>query len=353
MFPTKIWHVLCGCIFLSLVPLVVYFDSRGTKGEDADKKDEQRTFLGESQSPSSQSTADVRPIQEDQGKEPVVGEEPDSSGRAGLSAEQRMEEQLRLAASVFEIDLQEKFSRDEITSPPLSRKLRRSVYTPDGKCLSFDVDTGQLLTFDWAKSEDVPESLSKKDAISREQAMEKVKGLLHTLGTGENLEIDRVYFRDSPISPEPGHDRGLIDAVWTMEGHLSYNGIGCSGTGMRIEISAWSGKVLLYYYMPPRSLPTTMNEEKIEAAQALEIGREFLENYYGRPFSTSEFEEPVRRLTSKNNCWTRNRGEMIQWENDALLCWVVCVKDKDETGWSWPPSVYINATTGEVCGGVN
>ena len=75
MFPKKMRYFLCGCILLLLVPLVAYFESTGTKGEDADKRDEQGTYLGRSSNPSSQSTADARPIQEDQEKERVVGEE--------------------------------------------------------------------------------------------------------------------------------------------------------------------------------------------------------------------------------------------------------------------------------------
>ena len=263
-----------------------------------------------------------------------------------------MEEQLRLAASVFEIDLQEKFSKDEITKTVLSGKSIRNIYTQDEKCLTFDVDTGQLLTFDCARSEDIPEGLSKKDAISKEQAMEKIKELLQRLGTGKNLVIDKVYFEDSSISPVSGHDENLLYGAWVVTGHLSYNGIYCAGAGMRIEISAYSGKILLYYYHPLYSVPKTM-EEKITPTQALQIGKDLLENYYGRRFSTDELDEPVRRIIRGNNCWTRRRGEMIQRENEALLCWVVRVKDKDETGWSSPPSVFINATTGEVCGGVN
>lgn len=347
----SLFKFLCGCVLLLGMIGLVYLGVKGTARTKGYENNRKEGPIG--RSANLDSSAVVGQISKGHEQRNTMGsvvQESSPSISSVPNAKQRLEEQLCLAASVFGLDLQAGFSSDEIVEAPLSQDIEREVRTHDAKRLVFDVTTGQLLIFSCMNSEDIPEGLSRKDAISEEQAMQKIGELLQKLGTGEDLEIDKVYFQDSPILAEPGSDGRLEDAAWVMEGHLTYHQIPCLGTGMRIEVSAYSGMIMQYLYRPCGTIPETL-EEKVNANQALETAQNFLKKWYRHEFSADQFKEPEKCISYANNCWTRRHGETIKWGKQPLLCWIVRVQPKDEE--EWTPVVNINAITGRVCGGVN
>ncbi len=351
MVATKMCKFLCGSILMLGILGLVYLGVKavtGAKGHDGNAKG---TSIG--RTATLDSSVEDGHTHQGQKQPAKKGSEAQESAPTVLSepnAKQRMEEQLRLAASVFDFDLQEGFSRDEIVETPLSNQLSRELLTHDDKFLIFDCDTGELRSYSCSRFEEVPEGLSKKDAISEAQAMMKVKELLQKLGTDEGLEIGKVYFEDSRILAEPGSDGQLEGAAWVVDGHYKYKTIPYQGSSIHIEVSAYSGNILTYWYQPMGSIPESL-EEKINATQALSIAQKFLNKWYRHEFSADQLRKPEKCISHANNCWTRRRGEMIKYENEPILCWLVRVKPENEE--ESAPVVKINATTGEVCGGAN
>ena len=151
-------YFVSGCVLLSVVFALLYFGARAVTCMKGYWSNERAKPIG--QSISLGSSSEMEQICKSREQRSVVGSVVQGSVPyipSALDPKQRMEEQLRVAASVFGFDLQFGFNSDDITTTPLSHKSIRNVSTQDGKYLSFDVKTGQLLTFYCTKSEIIPE----------------------------------------------------------------------------------------------------------------------------------------------------------------------------------------------------
>lgn len=254
------------------------------------------------------------------------------------------DEQIRLAASIFKMDLQSGFKTDHVsTVPPYGAKVRE-VETVDGKCLSFDALTGQLMSYFIAKPEEVPVGLTKDNAIPKEKAMSTARSLLKELGVDVDFEDKKTQYQDS-IEETSGDLKG---GEWVLRGILKYKDIPYFGSGVRVSVSAFSGNVLMYSYRPMGPPPESM-ESKINVDQASEAVTSFLaKKSTGGPAMEMKG-LPQLVIAYPNNFWTRTSPGPLTPAEKPRLCWLV---NTQPGGGGSPLLVYVDAQTGQVVGGM-
>ena len=258
--------------------------------------------------------------------------------------------QLDLACAVFELGPNPEFVIDKVLHMPLSQRNIRELCTKKRQYLRFDLATGELISFYDLELEEVPENVTKNDAIPKEKAVEAANSLLQDLRRQAGFEIKSVVFEDSPVYASPGSGGRLEGALWVIKGVLEYDGIRYLGAGTEIEVSAYSGRIRAYSCRPLGPLPLSM-EERVGSTQAMQIGTEFLHERYGHDLTAEEFLEPEKCIARQNNCWTRGRGEPLTQGDAAYLCWVVRVKPKGNE--ESAPVVFVDASSGKICGGAD
>jgi hypothetical protein len=255
-----------------------------------------------------------------------------------------MDDELKRAARIFGIDLSAGFKSDRLAGQPPYGNQVREIETKDNQVLMFDLATGELRTFyEWDR-EKVPEGLMKADAITKEKAQEAAQNLLKELNIDAVFEADRFTYRNG-INPQLGKLEG---AEWVSTASLRYTGVPYFGSGVHVVISAYSGRVVAYSYRPAGPPPVSM-EENIDANQAAAVATAFWTNRFPNMPPFKIVGEPVRAITLPNNFWNRSKGQPLTAAAAFRLCWLVNVSFSDN---EFPSRVYVDAQTGEACGGM-
>lgn len=328
-----------GFVFIGCAPVE-------RKKETADTK--QEMAFEEKNGPSPETKADLQTNEAGNNeKNPDVtpGENKPVTPEIQLQESQdATEKQLRLAASIFKIDLEKGIKSDRVlTIPPYGTEVR-DIKTADDKSLQIDTKTGELLSYYSISIDNVPANLTKDDAIPKEEAMAKARDLLEKLGVDAVFEDEKTQYQDS-IEVTPNDLQG---AEWDMRGILKWKGIPFFGSGVKVSVSAYSGEVVFYAYRPVGPAPDNL-DAKIKSAQAREAVSAFLANKTSGRASMEIKGEPLLVITYPNNFWTRTNPGPLTPADKPRLCWLV--DSQPEDGGS-PLLVYVDAQTGEIVGGM-
>jgi|GEM_PF-2314879 len=270
-------------------------------------------------------------------------DKPESPGLPDQGTLSRMEEQMRLAASVFGVDFQKDLRSDTETEKPPFLGLVRELTLQDGRVLRFDLATGQLVTYRVTRLEDVPPDSTRDDAIGEGQALAAAKKLLGALDV--DFEAEKMEFQAAAYGGVEAKEM-LMGAEWVTRGSLKYKGIPYFGAGIRVALSAYSGRVDAYSCVPMGPAPSSL-DEKISAAESAKIADTFLESVHTILTPTVEIGTPKKWIARSNNYWSRAQGEAIVQEDAAYLCWIVPV----DNGRDFPIHVFVDALTGDIRGG--
>jgi len=309
--------------------------------------DEVARYVGPAASPSVPAESSENAASQDRTKQARTPEgDQKGEGKTGeppLPQNVSPADQMQRVARVFGIDLNQSFKTDQITrNPPYGAESRR-IETQDGKHLGFDAKTGQLITFFEAEPEDVPAGLTKDNAIPKEKALETARQLLKRLEVSAEFDENKVQYRDSV---EEVRD-DLKGAEWSVSGVLKYKNIPYFGSGVRVVVSAYSGKVLAYSYRAVGPAPERL-DEKIDSSQATEAATAFLKSK--SPEAAMEMRgQPQKIIALPNNFWTHGQGEPLRPAEKSRLCWLV---NMIPAGGGYPFMVFVDAETGEICGGM-
>lgn len=258
----------------------------------------------------------------------------------------RMEEQIRLSASVFGINFQKDLTGDTIEYlPPFLGHVRKFTLK-DGRILRFDRATGQLVMLRGTELENVPPDLTRDDAIGEDQALATIKNLLDAFHI--NVQVEKVKFEcSSQVGVGDDRKEMLRGAEWVFREKLKYKGIPYFGAGIQVAISAYSGKVYRYSYLPIGPLPSSLNE-KIDAKKAAQIVKRSLRFVSWLAFPGYEVGAPEKWIARSNNwSWSRVPGDEIVQGNVAYLCWIVPL----DNGYDAPLRFFVDAQTGDIRGG--
>ncbi len=255
-----------------------------------------------------------------------------------------MEDELRRAARIFGIDLGVGFKSDhEKRRPPYGDPIRE-INTADRKRLAFELASGRLLTFLDLSVVDAPVVLGKEKLIGKDRAMETARDVLTELNVDATLEADEMKFRNTDQqAPED-----VSQAEWVATGMLNYEGIPYFGSGVRVSISAVSGRVSSYSYRPVGPPPAS-TEERIDANQAADAVKTFWATRFPSAPDLDFRGVPKRVITLPNNCWTRGDGQPLAPAETSRLCWLVYTVPSVS---GYLTILYVDAQTGEICGGM-
>jgi hypothetical protein len=259
------------------------------------------------------------------------------------TATANMKKQLELAAKVFGIDVQTAFKLDTTaTLPPYGLEVRK-IKTADGKHLSFDMATGQLTAYFDSKPEEVPADLTKDNAIPQEKAMEAGVKLLNDLGVDAAFESKKTQYEDAAeVKPSD-----LMGAEWVVHGPLKYKGIPYYGSGVRVSVSAYSGKVMQYSYRPMGNPPKNL-EEKINSQEAAKMAMNSVgKQSEGKTWAVQG--TPIKVIAFPGEIRSPMESKKPSLSERPRLCWLVNLSPGDD---DFPMMVLVDAVTGKVCGGV-
>lgn len=276
---------------------------------------------------------------------PTTNQEQLTTSVARIAASEAMQKELERAARVFKFDINTGFTSDQLSALPPYGIETREIETADGKHLAFDITSGQLRIYYDLNHEEVPTELGKESAIAKETALRTASELLKELDIDVNLEEDNIDYQDS-VEQKPGDLQG---AEWVMSSILKDEGVPYFGSGVRVAISAYSGNIISYSYRPTGAPPASM-EEKIDVNQASEKVTAFCAALSPSAPSVEITGAPQKAIALPNNFWTRSKGEPLTAAVESRLCWIV---NAIPSGGGYPVIIYVDAETGEVCGGMD
>jgi hypothetical protein len=164
-----------------------------------------------------------------------------------------IQEDLVRATTLLDFDIQQEgLVSIEGSSTPLIK-----IELSDGRYFKFRKDLGELVYYKGATLEDVPLTLTHKDAVDVEEARKTAQSLLSALGYEYDLSIAPFNLRDIY---NPGD---LYGALWQFELFQTYNGYKTNGY-ISVMVSAYSGKILIMTRMPlivPDNMEVRIDEE--------------------------------------------------------------------------------------------
>ena len=261
--------------------------------------------------------------------------------------ETRMREQMELASSAFEIDLQSGIFKGGEMKDRILGKRMRVLELSDGKKLKFDAVTGQLLCYLSFVQEEIPSGLTKQDAISRDKALAIAQQTLNKLGVGAGFEFEKAYYGKGPSAAGSDDPDSLIGGEWSFHGSQKYEGIPYFSSGIHIRVSAYSGIILAYVNDPMGPLPVSL-EERITADEASSIASDFLGiGFWG--LLNGVHVRPATKVIACSNTYFSSPGKRpIVQGTESHLCWQVIVENYND----FPLTIIVNAATGEIIGGI-
>ncbi len=187
----------------------------------------------------------------------------------------------------------------------------------DGRCFQIRGDVRELVVYMASHREDVPSSLTHKDAIDAEIARGKVQEFLSTLGfeeemlQAENVLVDR------------GDPSDLADARWEFRLQKQYGEFRTSSF-VKVVLSAYSGDVLSLSRMP-LIIPHNM-EVRIDEEDAIKEVSRFAKEIGLRIGAAAVADKWIR--SSNPTVWAENREEMLGPDfSNPRPCYRVFAKD--------------------------
>ena len=172
----------------------------------------------------------------------------DDAGSVSRSALERgTGQEIRRIADAFALDLQDTriTTEEEFWGQPRRVIRIRSAYV--GSLIELVLDAGTLVPLFFSRSpEDVPQGLTRSDAISEENARATMNTLLDELGLDLDIKSHLEFTRVVRIQTKSE----LYGCTWRGTAPYTSLGIPIVGTGVRLEVSAFSGTVQSFSLWP-------------------------------------------------------------------------------------------------------
>ena len=263
------------------------------------------------------------------------------------TVEARMQEQMQLAFAAFGIDPKSEIVEDTKEEGTIFKRTMRAITLRDGKYLTFDTISGQLLHYLSFIQEEAPNRLTKQDAISQEKATTIARQILEILDVGDSFSFEKVYYNKDGDALDSGNSDSLTGAEWSFHGSQKYEGIPYFSSGIHIRVSAYSGIILAYVNDPMGPLPVSL-EERITADEASSIASDFLGiGFWG--LLNGVHVRPATKVIACSNTYFSSPGKRpIVQGTESHLCWQVIVENYND----FPLTIIVNAATGEIIGGI-
>jgi len=174
-------------------------------------------------------------------------------------------------------------------------------------------------------------------AISRDQAIALANRVLNAMGV--SAQVSKTHLaEDSSLS-----------GLWRFHLPTGYEGVPCGG-GFRVWING-EGRVVHYSDGPSCVQPPSM-EQRISQRQANSRASRFVRDRYGRRGVRTGRNSIELAVVHPNNVW-HDQSTQLRWEAETtLLCWAVHYPNLQIQGTSRPITIYIDAATGNVVGGI-
>jgi hypothetical protein len=212
----------------------------------------------------------------------------------------------------------------------------------DGTRVTLACDRNELLEYRAPQAPEPPQGLTRSDAISKEQVLERARTFLSALGKPNDVEAWRVGYQDLGDTKKGD----LQGGQWALSTSFQYQGVECVGKGIVLHISAYTGEVLFFVHFPI-IVPKTMNRSvaaEDAAEKALGVCRTL---FPGRECEISGTPELV--IAHPNEYWTEKRDPRPK--GFPRLSWRVKCTEKGSASWQSERVLFVDAATGQVIGG--
>lgn len=263
------------------------------------------------------------------------------------TVEERMQEQMQLAFVAFEIDPKSEILSDTMKEDMIISRTMRAIRLNDGKYLAFDAVSGELLHYISFVQETVPNRLTKRDAISQDKAIAIAQQILERLGIRDGFDFEKVYYNKIGGTDGLGDSDKLTGGEWSLHGSQKYAGIPYFLSGIHIRLSAYSGIVLAYANDPIGPPPESL-DERITADKASSIASDFLGIGFLGFLNGVHIRQPQKVIACSNSYFTFPEQRPIVQGKKSYLCWNIIVDNLNDL----PLTVIVNASTGEIIGGI-